>query len=334
MSYSREIWVYCEVRNGKITKGGMELLGKSVVLGSGIGAKVAAVLVGDEISALAPEAAAYGAEKVYAVEDPKLHCYQSEAYASIIADLIKENKPSIFLFSSTDIGDDLAPRVAAKAGTGLTAHCIELRIEDRDGKPLLHQTVPGWGGSKRIDIICPEKRPQMATVKPGLFDCPVPVYGRPFELLKTKVELSNKLFRAKTIEVHEAPSCELPLEGADIVIAAGWGVCSAGEIDRVRELADVICGALGATRPVTDKGFVPVDRMIGQSGKVVSPKLFISLGASGAMHYTTGFEKAKYVLALDQNPHAAIFGMADVGIVGDIKKTLPLLINELKEMRN
>lgn len=333
MVQGKEVWVYVEQREGKIVKASLELLGKAPELCQQLGASIVTVLIGSGVESLARELPGYGAEKVYLAEDTRLKIYQSDAYASIVAGLVKEHMPEIFLFGATEIGEDLAPRVAAKVGTGLTAHCVDLKIKERNGVPMLHQTVPGWGGGKRIDIICPQKRPQMATVKPGVFDVAVAQKDRRGEVVKVPVQLSDKHFRARTVEVKQEAACELPLGDADVVVAAGWGVYSLGGVEPVRALTDAACGAMCGTRPMVDKGLIAQDRMIGQSGKIVSPKLFISLGASGAMHFTTGFERAKFVLAVDQNPKAPIFDVADVGIVGDLREVLPCLIEEFKKLK-
>jgi electron transfer flavoprotein alpha subunit len=251
----------------------------------------------------------------------------------VIADLIKEHQPEIFLLGATAIGEDLAPCIAAKVGTGLTAHCIDLRMEDCDGVATLHQTVPGWGGGKRVDIICPHQRPQMATVKPGVFVVPQMKRDRKGQIVRVSPRLDDRLFRARTVEITEEAECELPIEEADVVVAAGWGVNALGSMDLVRELAEVLEGAVAGTRPLLDKGWITSDCMIGQSGKVIGPNLFICLGASGAMHFSTGFERAKFVLAVDQNPLAPIFQAADVGIVGDLREVLPPLILELRKLK-
>ncbi len=329
MIVNREIWVFCEHRDGQIARVSAELLGKAVDLNRSLETKVVAILIGGDTNRVVPQAAAYGADKIYSLIHPGLKLYQNDAYAQVMADAIRMEHPEIVLFGSTETGDDLAPRVAAKIGTGLTSHCVGLRIENLNGTSLLFQTVPAWGGSKRIDIICPNERPQMATVKPGTFDMPTE-QKRPYEHIRQDVELSDKLFRARVLEENVGNACELSIEDAEVVVAAGWGVCAAGAMEKVKQLSEVMCGTLGATRPVIDKDILPENRMIGQSGKIVHPKLFFSLGASGATHFTTGFEKASYILAVDQNPRAAIFDTCDIGIVGDLNAILPLLIDELK----
>jgi electron transfer flavoprotein alpha subunit len=333
MNSGKETWVYAEQRGGNLARVSLELLGKGVELSEKLGSGLVSVLVGSGVEKLASELLSHGAGKVYVIDDPRLEHYQNQAYAAVIADLIKEHKPEIFLLGATAIGEDLAPCIAAKVGTGLTAHCIDLRMEDCDGVATLHQTVPGWGGGKRVDIVCPQQRPQMATVKPGVFVVPQMKRDRKGQIVKVSPRLDDRLFRARTVEIAEEAECELPIEEADVVVAAGWGVNALGNMDLVRELAEVLEAAVAGTRPLLDKGWITQDCMIGQSGKVIGPNLFISLGASGAMHFSTGFERAKFVLAVDQNPLAPIFQAADVGIVGDLREVLPPLILELRKLK-
>jgi electron transfer flavoprotein alpha subunit len=333
MENSRETWVYAELRGGKLARVSLELLGKGLELSEKLGAGLVSVLVGSGVEDSGSELLSHGADKVYVIDDPRLEHYQNQAYAAVIADLIKEHQPEIFLLGATAIGEDLAPCIAAKVGTGLTAHCIDLRLEDCDGVATLHQTVPGWGGGKRVDIICPHQRPQMATVKPGVFVVPQMKRDRKGQIVKVSPRLDDRLFRARTVEITEEAECELPIEEADVVVAAGWGVNALGNMDLVRELAEMLGGAVAGTRPLLDKGWITPDCMIGQSGKVIGPNLLVSLGASGAMHFSTGFERAKFVLAVDQNPLAPIFQAADVGIVGDLREVLPPLILELRKLK-
>jgi electron transfer flavoprotein alpha subunit len=272
-----EVWVIAEQRLGKLMNVSLELLGKGAELAQKLKVGLAAVLLGDNVHALAEELICYGADMVYLEEDPRLRLYQSEIYADLVAKLVSTYQPQIVLIGATGIGRDLAPRIAAKLKTGLTAHCVELSIIDEDSeRPQLTQVVPGWEGNLMVNIACPVRRPQMATVSPGVV----------------------------TKRRREEP---------------------------VEELAMVLGGAVAGTRPAVDSGWIPEHRMIGQSGKTVRPKLFISIGASGAPQFTTGFLKAKVVLAIDQNPKAPIFEVADIGLVGDLREILPCLMAELKE---
>jgi electron transfer flavoprotein alpha subunit len=333
-SDSGEIWVIGEQRLGRLEEVSLELLSKGTALSQRMGVALSAVLLGDEVEEAARELVFHGAEKVYLLEDVRLRYYQSEAYARLLAGVIKEHEPQVVLIGATEIGKELAPRVAAKLRTGLTAHCIDLYVGEVDAAPHLIHVVPGWGGNLVMHIICPQKRPQMATVKPGVLPRAVGDENRKGKIIKVKPDVRDEDFsRMETVEVIEEPPKGKPLESADVVVCGGWGMNALGDFSRVRELADILGGAVAGTRPAMDKGWVGEARMIGQSGKTVSPGLFVSLGASGAMHYTTGFMGSKVVLAVDQNPQAPIFQMADIGIVGDLCEVLPCLIEELKKDR-
>lgn len=330
---NKEVWVYAEQRWGRLITVSLELLAKASELCQELEADLMAVIVGNNVEELAAEVAAHGANKVYQIDSPELEFYHSQAYASIIADLLREQTPDIFLIGATEIGEDLAPCIAAKLNTGLTAHCIDLKIRDYRGTPVLFQTVPGWGGGMRVDIICPQARPQIATVKPGVFAAAAR-REEVRQVIKITPKLTEKMFRARTVEMLKEEVFELPLEEAEVVVSAGWGCNSLASLNQARELSEICGGALAGTRPMLDKGYITADCMIGQSGKIVAPKLFISLGASGAMHFTTGFERAKFILAVDQNPRAPIFQVADIGIVGDVSEVVPALIQEFKRMKS
>lgn len=330
MKQPGEVWVLAEQRRGRLLDVSLELVGKGVELSQDLRVTPAAVVIGDRVEQLARELADYGAEKVYLVEDPRLQLYQSDVYANLVTDLINQHQPEIVLVGATDIGRDLAPTIAAKLGTGLTAHCVDLYIEEIEGKPQLIQVVPGWGQNLMIKIVCPEKRPQMATVRPGVMLKPDKVKRRDGEIIRVEIDINDSDFRARTLEMVEEEPAGVPVEAAEVVVAGGWGLYTRGGVEYAEELAQLLGAALGGTRPVVDAGWMAKDRMIGQSGKVVSPRLFISLGASGAIQFTTGFLNAKVILAIDQNPNAPIFEVADIGIVGDLRDVLPCLLEELR----
>ena len=334
MNNSGEIWVIGEQRSGRLEEVSLELLSKGAVLSQRMGVTLASVLLGDEVDEAARELVFHGAEKVYLLEDARLRYYQSEAYARLLAGVIKEHEPQIVLIGATEIGKELAPKVAAKLRTGLTAHCIDLYVGEVDAAPQLIHVVPGWGGNLVMHIICPQRRPQMVAVKPGVLPRAVRDKNKVGKVIKVKPDVRDEDFRRiDTVEVVEEPPQGKSLESADVVVCGGWGMNAMGDFSRVQELADILGGVAAGTRPAMDKGWVDEAQLIGQSGKTVSPGLFISLGASGAMHYTAGFMGSKVVLAVDRNPQAPIFQMADIGIVGDLREVLPCLIEELEKDR-
>jgi electron transfer flavoprotein alpha subunit len=334
VSNSGEIWVIGEQRRGRLEEVALELLSKGTALSQGMGVTLAAVLLGDEVEEAAWELIFHGAEKVYLLEDCRLRYYQSEAYAKLLTGVIKEHEPQIVLIGATEIGKELAPKVAAKLRTGLTAHCIDLYVGEVDAAPHLIHVVPGWGGNLVMHIICPQRRPQVVTVKPGVLPKAVRDENKKGKIIRVKPDLRDEDFRRiETVEVVEEPPKGESVESADVVVCGGWGMNALGDFSKVQELAGILGGVVAGTRPAMDKGWVDESRMIGQSGKTVSPGLFVSLGASGAMHYTSGFVGSKVVLAVDQNPQAPIFQMADIGIVGDLREVLPCLIEELEKDR-
>ncbi len=332
MKANNSVWVLAEPKGEHINKVSLELLGKAYELAKKLETGVAAVIIGNDIEQFSSNLSEFGVETIYLIEHPDLRYYESEAYASLLVNLLQNNTPEILLIGATDLGKDLAPRVAAKLSTGLTAHCIDLKLEKYEDILCLHQIVPGWGGQIMVDMVCPQRRPQMATVNTGVFDL-VPVKRGHIlsKINKIPVEIKNNYFRAKTTKVLETKSVSTPIEEAETVVAVGWGVQVAGVFKLVEELTEILGATLGGTRPMVDNGFITEDRMIGQSGKTVSPNLFISLGASGAMHFTTGFTKSRFILAVDQKPEAQIFQVADIGIIGDLSEIVPCLINELVE---
>ncbi len=332
MTTNGEVWVWAEQRNGRLLGVSLELLGKGAELAQKLGVQLAAVLLGEKVEPLANELIAHGASKVYLLEDPNLKLFQSSLYTRLLTDMAQRHRPEIFIMGATTVGMDLAPSVAGRLKTGLTAHCVDLTIEQINNKPLMVAAIPGWGGKIMVKIACPDKRPQMATVKQGMMEKPKADAARKGQIIREKIDVRPEDMKARTIEMVEEKPVGVPLEEAETVVSVGWGIGSEQNIKLARELAAALRAAVGGTRPVVDKGWLPEEAMIGQSGKLVSPKIFISLGASGAMAYAVGFLKSKVVLAVDKNPSAPIFEMCDVGIVADLNKLLPVLVEEFKKV--
>ena len=325
-----ELWVWAEQRDGKLMSVSPELLGKGKELAGKLKQTVAAVLIGDAVAAMAEELIAYGADKVYLIKDPRLRLYQSDVYTNIMESLIISHTPGILLFGGTSIGMDFAPRIAARIKTGLTAHCVDLTVEEADGAPVLIGLLPGWGGNMMVKIGWKEIYPHMATVKPGVMERPKKDNSRSGEIVTVKPDINDEDFKARTTAIIEKQAEGIPFEEADVIVAGGWGLNAAGGFKMAEELAEVLGAQTAGTRPAVDAGWVPEERMIGSSGKTVAPELFVSIGASGAMHYTTGFSKARIVLAIDKNPKAPIFDACDIGIVCDSSEIVPLLIEAFK----
>jgi len=325
--------IWAEQRDYRLLDVSLEVLQKARDLSQLYEGRVSAVLIGENCGPLAEELVEYGASRVFAAEDSRLRLYQSEAYAKVLARILEDVKPEIVLIGGTTIGTDLAPAVAARLRTGLTAHCVDLYVEKIGDRDQLVQVVPGWGGNMMIRIICPEQRPQMVTVRPGVMEKGERKPGEKGEIYFLEPELSEDDFRARAIEFVREQQGEKSLDDAEIIVSGGFGLYSAGGFGLVEELAGALGGEFAGTRPAFDEGWIPESRMIGQSGKTVKPKLFFSIGASGAVHYTTGFQKSRVIVAIDKNPKAPIFSIADLGIVGDVKKIVPVIIEKLKKDR-
>jgi len=325
----KEILVWAEQRDGRLMPVALEILGKARELACPLGARVSAVVIGEDCGACAGELVAHGAERVFIVEDARLGLYQADAFTAILCRIIGETRPGLVLLGATAVGADLAPAVAARLATGLTAHCTDVHIETIDGREQPVMTVPGWRGNMMVKIVCPERRPVMATIRPGVMERRAPDSSRKGDIVALEAGLGEGDFRARTVEwVPEAGEEEL--EQAKIVVSGGFGFYEAGGIALLEELARAAGGVTAGSRPACDAGWVPESRLIGQSGRTVSPDLFISVGASGAPHYTTGFAKSKIIVAVDRNPKAPIFDVADFGIAGDLREVLPAFVAELK----
>lgn len=325
----RQVWVWVTHYREELDKVSLGLLGKAHELCQQLGGgEVASVLVGADSQQMVAELIDYGSDKVYLAND--FSTFETELCAHLMARLIRIHQPEIVLWGATSLGREIASRVAAKLGTGLTAHCIDLYIEEVGGECQLVAVVAGWGGNLTLKIICPQKRPQMATVKPGIFS-PAERKKRSGEIIPVEVE--DRASRLDIAEVVEEPEETTSLEQAEVVVVGGWGLNALGGFQAVDELAQVLGGSVAGTRPALDAGWLPAGRMIGQSGKTVAPQLLVTLGVSGAAQFATAVLGSKLILAVDKNPQAPIFEMADIGIVGDLQDVLPLLINKLRTIK-
>ncbi len=326
---SQEVWVFTEQRFGVLHEVGLELLGKARELTDSHGGGVSALLLGHGVHGLVPKLHAHGADRVLLAESPHLDPYRLMPYASVLEGACREHRPDIFLFGATAMGMELAPRLAARLHTGLSAHCIDLGM-DPDGRLL--QMVPGWGGGVVATIKCPDHRPQMATVMPGVMRKREVAAGTG-QLLRLVVEDTLDLSGPRVVEVRREELTGVPLEGADVVVAGGWGVGSKEGWRLVEELAELLGGAVGATRPPVDEGWAREEQMIGQSGKTIHPRLYVGIGISGMMHHLVGMDEAECIVAINQDPKAAIFECSDLTIVADYREILPALIVEIKKRK-
>jgi electron transfer flavoprotein alpha subunit len=323
---TQHIGVFIEQRGGVLHDVGPELLGKARELAEISNGTVSAFLLGRDISELSDDLIAQGADTVLLADSPVLEPYRLLPYTSVLAQACETYDPDILLFGATRMGVELAPRLAARLNTGLSAHCIDLRL-DTEGKLL--QMVPGWGGGVVATIRCPHHRPQMATVMPGVMKKLVPT-ERSGESIHFIVREDFQRSGPKVLEVHIEEPKEMPLEVADVIVAGGWGVGEKGWV-LLKDLATLLCGAVGATRPPVDEGWVSEDRMIGQSGKTVKPRLYIGVGISGMSHHVVGMDESDFIVAVNTDPKAAIFDVSDVAVVGDYSEILPPLMEEIRK---
>ncbi len=320
-------WVFIEQLQGRFSDVGLELLGKARELADATNTYVGALLLGDFSEEKAKELIGYGADKVYLFSHKDLAIYHSLAYTKLICQAVTQEKPEALFMGATPLGADLAPRVAAQLETGLSAHCVDLRLGE-DG--ILEQIVPGFGGTMMAVIICPEKRPQMATVMPGVFSKPEP-QDRQGQVVSMPVEITEEDLVPQVVEFKAKEQKTVALEGASVVVCGGYGMGSKENWQLLEELAKILGGAVGATRPAVDEGWAPEEVMIGQSGKIVHPKLYIGAGISGVMHHVVGIQDSEIIVVINKDPNAPFFEVCDFGVVGDATKVLPALIEKLKE---
>jgi electron transfer flavoprotein alpha subunit len=323
------VWVFTEVASGTLKPVVLELLGKGRELANKLDQKLCAVIIGSGADKFIDELGAYGAELIYMVDDPIYENYSTDAYTSAISQLITEFKPNIFLYGATHVGRDLAPSVASNLGLGLTADCTDLSIEEEDN--LLLQTRPAFGGNVMADIICPNTRPQMATVRPNVMEPLTPDEKREYEVIERKISIPSRSVRTKILEtISGREEHEVGVEEGDCVISGGRGMGSADKFEVLDELAGLLSGVVGCSRPIVELGWIPKSRQVGQSGKTVSPRLYIACGISGAIQHQVGIRNSDIIIAINKDPKAPIFDIADFGVVGDLHQIIPRLIEKLK----
>ena len=321
------VLVFVETRDKEIASVGYELLGAGRVLAEKLGVDLSSVIIGKGIKDQAKELLKWGADKVFVADHESCTEFQEEVYTDIVANLIKSHRPEIVLAGATAIGRSFFPRVSARLNTGLTADCTQLDIEV-DTRMLL-QVRPAYGGNIMATIICPNHRPQMATVRPRVMKrLKEPKDGKG-EVIELSVENTN--IRAKvTQHVKELADLTINLQDASVIISGGRGMGNVKNFDLLYELAELLGGTVGATRAVVDEGWIPYRHQIGQTGKTVCPKLYFACGISGAIQHLVGMQSSDCIIAINKNPDAPIFDVANFGIVGDVLEIIPHLIKQIK----
>ena len=323
----KNVYVFVEQREGVIQNVGLELLGKARELADALNEKVYAMLLGHDLTTQAQECIAYGADTVLRVDAPELATYVTEPYAQAIHQIIRDNKPSIVLIGATTIGRDLGPRLSARVETGLTADCTGLEIsEERD----LLMTRPAFGGNLMATIICKEHRPQMSTVRPGVMRMGQRDENRQGTIEDVKINFDKSKFRVRVLETVKQTKNLVDITEAHVLISGGRGVGNAEGFDMLRAMANTIGAEVSASRAMVDAGVLGHERQVGQTGKTVRPDLYFAMGISGAIQHLAGMEESEYIIAINKDKFAPIFNVADLGIVGDVRKIVPLLTEKLK----
>ena len=323
------VYVIAEEFEGKLRNVTLELLGQGKQLAEGIGDEVGAVLIGHNVKPLAQELIAHGAHKVYVYDDPKFEHYNTTAFTRALVHFFNEVKPNVYLVGATNIGRDLGPRVANALQTGLTADCTNLFV-DGDGKTIVW-TRPALGGNIMAEIVCRNDRPQMGTVRPNVFKKPEADPNATGEVIDMHVDLTEADFLTKFVELIKVGGNGIKIEEADIIVAGGRGMNgNEAFTGMLKELADVLGGAVGASRAAVDAGWIDALHQVGQTGKTVGPKIYIAAGISGAIQHLAGMSGSDCVIAINKDEDAPIFKVADYGIVGDAFEIVPKLTAAIK----
>ncbi|MDR0964830.1 MAG: electron transfer flavoprotein subunit alpha/FixB family protein [Clostridium sp.] len=333
------VYVFAQQVDNEISSIAFELIGKGKDLAADLNTEVTAVLVGSGVKGLADELAAYGADKVLVVDDPQLKEYRTEPYTHALASVIQTYKPDIFLVGATAIGRDLAPRVCARIHTGLTADCTQLDIGDFPLNPVpgketkhnqLLMTRPAFGGNTIATIACPDFRPQMATVRPGVMQKRVKVAGAKANIIEFNPGFTPNRNYVEILDVIKAVTDSVDIMDAKILVSGGRGMGSPENFQMLEDLAAAVGGTVSCSRAVVDAGWKPKPLQVGQTGKTVRPNVYFAVGISGAIQHLAGMEESDVIIAINKDETAPIFDVADYGLVGDLNKIVPLLTEKFK----
>ena len=328
---SKNVFVIAEQRDGELQKVSTELIGKARELADDLGQEVYAILLGENVKAKADVLIHHGADKVIVVDHPLLKEYVTEPYAKSIYTIVQRYDPEIVLFGATSIGRDLAPRLAARIHTGLTADCTGLAIDEETR--LLRMTRPAFGGNLMATIVCQNFRPQMATARPGVMTPMANHNDRKGEVIMEDVGLTDADMNVKIIEVAKEEKKKLDITEARVLVSGGRGLGGPEGFDLLAELAEAMEGEISSSRASVDAGWIEKARQVGQTGKTVRPDIYFALGISGAIQHLAGMEESGLIIAINKSDSAPIFDVADLGIVGDLNKVLPKLIEQYKKAK-
>ena len=337
------VYVFAQQVDNEVSGIALELIGKGKELAKDLNTDVTAVLIGSDVKGLVDVLAEYGADKVIVVDDPELKDYRTEPYAHALASVINEFKPDVMLVGATAIGRDLGPRVSARVHTGLTADCTQLDIGDFPMNPVpgketkhnqLLMTRPAFGGNTIATIACPDFRPQMATVRPGVMQKAERVAGAKAEVIEFNPGFTPDNKYVEILEVVKAVSDVADIMDAKILVSGGRGVGSPENFKILEDLADALGGTVSCSRAVVDSGWKPRDLQVGQTGKTVRPQVYFAIGISGAIQHVAGMEESDIIVAINKDENAPIFDVADYGIVGDLNKIVPALTEQIKAAKS
>lgn len=329
----KDVYVFAEQRDGKIQNVALELLGKARELADANNEKVVAIFLGKGIKDQAQTLIASGADKVLVVDHPLLETYLTEPYTEAITQIIAENKPSIMLIGATTIGRDLGPRVSARNVTGLTADATKLEISDDEAHEF-RMTRPAFGGNLMATILCKNNRPQMSTVRPGVMQKLTPDANRKGEVVDYAINFDEKkISRVKVVKTVKEEKVIADISQAKVLVSGGRGVANKEGFDKLEALAKELGGEVSSSRAMVDAGVMDASRQVGQTGKTVRPALYMACGISGAIQHLAGMEESDLIIAINKDKFAPIFSVADLGIVGDLHKIVPMLTERLKNMQ-
>lgn len=336
----KDVYVFAQQVDNELSGIAFELLGKAKDLAADLEAKVVAVLIGSDVKGLVDQLAEYGADKVIVVDDPELKEYRTEPYTHALASVINEFKPEIMLVGATAIGRDLGPRVSARVATGLTADCTVLEIGDFPLNPIpgkeqkhnqLLMTRPAFGGNTIATIACPDNRPQMATVRPGVMQKIAPIAGAKAEVIEYNPGFIPNNKYVEILDIVKDLTDTVDIMDAKILVSGGRGVGFPENFKILEDLAEAIGGTVSCSRAVVDSGWKPKDLQVGQTGKTVRPNVYFAIGISGAIQHVAGMEESDIIIAINKDEDAPIFDVADYGVVGDLNKIVPALTAKIKE---
>ncbi|MBB6176521.1 electron transfer flavoprotein alpha subunit [Anoxybacillus tengchongensis] len=325
----RGIWIYIEVKDGHVAPVSLELLGAGRALADKRKTELAGVLIGSGVKTIAPTLFQYGADVVYVYDDPIFEHYRTEPYMRALLDCCHKHKPEVILYGATPSGKDLASAIATDLPTGLTADTTILDIEEDTG--LLLASRPAFGGNIMATILCKKYRPQMATVRPKVMKALPPDPSRTGKIVEEHIELREEEMRTKVLEIVREATKKARIDEADIIVAGGKGMGSKEGFQLIHQLAEVLGGAVGASRDVVEAGWIDHHHQVGQTGVTVTPKIYFAIGISGAIQHVVGMQNSDLIIAINKDPNAPIFQSCHYGIVGDAFEIVPLLIERFKE---